>query len=127
MQEFSYKLIEDNTYCITGYKGDEENVVVPDSFGGVPVTVLFDKLFKDHTEIISVHIPDTVTDLGEFVFEGCVNLRNIELPHDLKNLWGYTFAHCGVEEIILPDKLTTLPPFAFKDCKNLKKSPAAAE
>ena len=118
MQEFMYKMIEDGTYCVSGYRGDEANVIIPDSNG---VTMLFDKLFKDHQEITSVHIPDTVTDIGEFVFDGCRNLRHIELPSQLTCLWGYTFARCGIEEIILPDKLTTLPPFAFKDCKNLKK------
>ena len=118
MQELMYKMIEDGTYCVSAYRGDEANVIIPDSNG---VTILFDKLFMGHQEITSVHIPDTVTDIGEFVFDGCTNLRYIELPSQLTCLWGYTFARCGIEEIILPDKLTTLPPFAFKDCKNLKK------
>ena len=121
MQEFIYKLVEDNTYCIMAYSGDEANVIIPDTYGGLPVTILFDKLFMNHPEITSVRIPDTVTDMGEFVFDGCVNLRHIELPSQLTSLWGYTFVRSGIEEIILPDKLKTLPPFAFKDCKNLKK------
>lgn len=121
MQEFIYKLLENNTYCVVGYIGNEANVVIPDSYGGAPITVLFDNLFRSHTEITSVRIPDTVTDIGEFVFDGCINLRHIELPSQLTDLWGYTFARCGIEEIILPDKLTALPPFAFKDCKQLKK------
>ena len=121
MQEFIYQLIENNTFCVTGYKGDEANVVIPDSVNGAPVTVLFDKLFRGHSEIESVKIPDTVTDIGEFVFDGCVNLRHIQLPSQLICLWGNSFARCGIEEITLPDKLAALPPFAFKECKNLKK------
>ncbi|MDE6411025.1 MAG: leucine-rich repeat domain-containing protein [Clostridia bacterium] len=121
MQEFIYQLIENNTFCVAGYKGDEENVVIPERVNGAPVTVLFDKLFRGHPEIKSVKIPDTVTDIGEFVFDGCVNLRHIELPSQLFCLWGNSFARCGIEEITLPDKLAALPPFAFKECKNLKK------
>ena len=121
MQEFFYRPNEDGTYCVIGYRGDEADVVIPDTYGGAPVTVLFDNLFKGHPEITFVRIPDTVTDIGEFVFDGCVNLRHIDLPRELINLWGYTFARCGIEEIVLPDKLTSLPPFAFKDCKRLKK------
>ncbi len=121
MQEFTYQLIENNTFCVAGYKGDEAHVVIPESVNGAPVTVLFDKLFRGHSEIESVKIPDTVTDLGEFVFDGCVNLRHLELPAELAFLWGNSFARCGIEEITLPDKLTALPPFAFKECKNLKK------
>lgn len=118
MQNFWYKLIEDYTHCVVKYQGDEAEVVIPDNRD---VTVLFDKLFAGHKEITSVHIPDTVTDLGEFLFDGCENLRHIELPSRLTSLWGYTFCRSGFEEIVLPDKLTSLPPFAFKDCKNLKR------
>lgn len=118
MQNFRYKLIEDYTYCVMGYQGDEAEVVIPNHG---KVTVLFDKLFAGHKEITAVHMPDTVTDLGEFLFDGCENLRHIELPSGLTNLWGYTFCRSGLEEIVLPDKLTALPPFAFKDCKNLKR------
>ena len=45
----------------------------------------------------------------------------MELPSGLKNLWGYTFVRCGLEEIILPDGVKAIPPYAFKDCKNLRK------
>lgn len=118
MQNFRYRQIEDGTCCVTGYRGDEAEVVIPDNLN---ITILFDKLFVGHREITSVHIPDTVTDLGEFLFDGCENLRRIELPSNLERLWGHTFCRSAFEEIVLPDKLVSLPPFAFKDCKSLKR------
>ncbi len=118
MQDFLYVPIEDGTYCIMRYKGDEAEVVIPDDRN---VTVLFDKLFAGHREITSLYIPDTVTDMGEFLFDGCEALRHIVLPTGLKCLWGYTFCRSGFEEIVLPDGLAAIPPFAFKDCKNLKR------
>lgn len=121
MQEFTFKWADDGTFCVSGYKGDEAEVVIPESYGSGVITVIGDQLFKGHSEIVSVKIPDTVTNMGEFIFEGCDNLSRIELPSQLECLWGYTFARCGIEEIILPDKLITLPPFAFKDCKRLRK------
>ena len=121
MHDFYYKQLADDTYCIIYYKGDEEDLVLPDTFGGRPITVLFDKLFAGHTELRSLHIPDTVTDMGEFLFDGCVNLRELKLPADLKTLWGHTFCRCSMEEIVIPDGVRSLPPFAFKDAKNLKK------
>lgn len=39
MQEFFYKYLEDETYCVMGYDGDEENVAVPEVYGGKPVTI----------------------------------------------------------------------------------------
>ena len=59
MQDFLYKQIEDYTYCVMRYQGDEAEVVIPDNRN---VTVLFDRLFARQKEITSVHIPDTVTD-----------------------------------------------------------------
>ena len=121
MQEFLFSPTDDGTYSVSGCKGDEANVLIPDSYGSGVITVIGDKLFSGHKEIESVHIPDTVTNMGEFIFDGCENLRHIDLPAQLECLWGYTFFRCGNEEIILPDKLVTIPPFAFKDCKNLRK------
>lgn len=118
MQEFYFKKVEDGTFCVTGYVGDEAEVVIPEDR---VVTMVYDKVFRGHSEITSIRIPDTVTDLGEFVFDGCDRLRHLQLPSHLKTLWGYTFTRSGIEEIVLPDGLRTLPPFAFKDCKNLRK------
>ena len=121
MQKFFFKPLDDGSMAVMGYKGDEADVVIPDSMWKSNVTVLGDNLCRGHGEITSVSIPDTVTDFGEFLFDGCINLKHIKLPEQLKYLWGYTFARSGLEEIHLPDKLAVLPPFAFKDCKNLTK------
>lgn len=118
MQDFMYKWIEDGTNCVMGYQGDEAEVVIPNNRN---ITILYDDLFRGHTEIVSVHIPDTVTDMGEFLFDGCINLRHLKLPAQLKTLWGLTFVRSSIEEIVLPDNVESIPPFAFKDCKQLKK------
>ena len=118
MQEFYYRRVEDGTFCLTGYEGDEAEVVIPDD---KVFTILSDKVFRGHDEITSIKIPDSVTDMGEFLFDGCVNLRHLQLPAELRTLWGSTFVRCGIEEIVLPDHLRIIPPFAFKDCKNLRK------
>lgn len=122
MDQFSYQINYDaESYAVVHYSGREEDVVIPDTFLGKPVTVLFDKLFMGHPEIRSVHIPATVTDLGEFLFDGCSNLHHIDLPAGLRYLWGYTFCRSGLEEIVLPDPVKIIPPYAFKDCRQLER------
>ena len=122
MEEFSFQLnYDEQSYTARHYHGEAEEVLIPEIFLGKPVTILFDKLFAGHTEIRSISIPDTVTDLGEFVFDGCVNLRELGLPSGLLYLWGYTFCRSGLEEIVLPDSIKIIPPYAFKDCKRLKR------
>ena len=104
MQEFYYRRVEDGTFCLTGYEGDEAEVIIPDDkvftilsdkvfltgYEGdeaeviIPddkvFTILSDKVFRGHDEITSVQIPDSVTDMGEFLFDGCINLRQLKLP-----------------------------------------------
>ena len=121
MQDFVFKPNENGTYAVVGYSGDEADVRIPDSCGGGVISVIGDKLFSGHKEITSVSIPDTVTDIGEFVFDGCEKLETLELPSGLERLWGATFARCGLTEITLPDGIRAIPPYAFKECQKLKK------
>ena len=121
MQELQYKLIDDGTLCVSSYTGDEALVEVPETVDGLPVTVISDGVFRGHPEITELRLPQTVTDLGEFVFDGCENLRALKLPAGLERLWGYTFVRSGLEELELPDGVRSIPPFCFKDCKSLKR------
>ena len=122
MQEFNFQInVDEASYALVHYEGDEKVVSVPDTYAKKPVTIIADKVFAGHSEIESIHLPDGVTDLGEFVSDGCENLKQLELPRSLERLWGYTFVRCGIEQVILPDSLQAIPPFAFKDCKHLKK------
>ena len=71
-EEYAEDYAEDNG-------GDEEWVEeIPDSYYGCPVSVLMDDIFKNHTEIEKVILPDTLTDIGGFVFDGCTSLKHIE-------------------------------------------------
>ena len=119
MQSFRYKQIDDETYALMSYRGDEAHVTIPDTYQGKPVTVVFGMVFKGHTELESVQIPDTVTDLGGFLFDGCSNLKQVDLPACLHNLWQYCFVRSGIESVHIPDGVTELVPFTFKDCKKL--------
>lgn len=121
MGNFSYKQLEDESFCVTGYEGDDAEVVIPSVIGGKPVTMLFDNIFKGHTEITSVTIPDTVNFIGGFVFDGCTNLHSVTLPASLMDIWQYAFARTAFEELVIPDGVKYFPPFAFKDSKRLKR------
>ena len=121
MQQFTFEELIDHTLCITGYDGDEACVTVPEPFGGVPVTMLSDGIFKGHAEITAVKLPDAVTFLGGFVFDGCTQLHRLTLPAALRDIFQYTFVRCGLEEIELPAGVHSIPPFAFKDCTQLRR------
>lgn len=84
MQEFFFRYVEEtDSFCAISYRGDAAEVAIPPMHWGKPVTILFDNLFKGHAEIRSVVIPDTVTEIGGFVFDSCCNLKHIKLPDAL--------------------------------------------
>ena len=117
-----FKLIEESdTYCAMTYTGHAEDVVIPPTHWGRPVSALFDNLFRGHSEIRSVSIPRTVTQIGACVFDGCSSLLHIDLPDELQDMWQYAFARSSVEELVIPDGVRYLVPFTFKDCRRLRR------
>lgn len=119
MAFFTYKLVEDDTWAVMTYEGDDEEVTIPAANTGKPVTILYDELFKNHKELKKVNIPDSVTNIGGFVFEGCENLKSVRLPAGLQEMWQYAFVRSSIEIIEIPGSVTSIVPFTFKDCKNL--------
>ncbi len=98
MVEFTYQILDDDTIAIMKYKGDEEEVTIPDTAWGRPVTVLYDDLFKGHSELTKVNLPDSITNIGGFVFDGCDKLKTVILPKGLQEMWQYAFE--GTEDYL---------------------------
>ena len=46
MKDFYYRMVDDGTYCITGYEGNESEVVIPTD---KVFTILSDKVFRGHS------------------------------------------------------------------------------
>lgn len=121
MQNFYTSTLDETQCSIMGYDGDENRVVIPKEMAGKKVTILFDALFKNHTEITHVKIPSTVTNIGSYMFAGCTKLKEIKLPDSLTEIWEYGFAKSNFEELVIPDGVEIIMPYTFKDCKRLKK------
>ena len=121
MQSYYYKRVDDGSFSVVEYDGNDTDVIIPEMHAGQPVTVLYDRLFRGHAEIRSLAIPDTVTDIGAFVFDGCRELTKLRLPAGLKYMWPYAFCRSSLEEIILPERIRTIAPHTFQECKKLKR------
>jgi len=115
---FYNKMVPDGTYCITGYRGDDATINFPTTY---TITILGDDVFKGHTEIEEVNIPDTVTIIGGFVFDGCTNLKSVKLPPNLKDMWQYAMTRTSIEEIEIPGTVKAIIPFTFNHSQSLKK------
>ena len=90
-------------------------ITIPDG-----VTTIKDDLFKDHTEITSIAIPNSVTNLGTG-FQGCTGLQTVTIGTGITSLGAQTFYNCTtLSTVNFPSTLTTIAADAFKGCKGLK-------
>lgn len=121
MNDFTFKTIDDGTYMLIRYEGDEETVKVPDTYYGMPVRVIGDGVFRNKTWIRHVVIPEGVMELGGFVFDGCRDIETLELPQSLISMWQYAFVRSGFRELVIPENVKSIIPFTFSECRNLEK------
>ena len=93
----------------------EKNVVVKD--GTMSIS---DHAFDGCTDLMSVTIPTSVSEIGKSAFSGCASLRQLSIPSSVTVIGEYAFKGCTSLELIkLPENLTTLAMGLFKDCSNL--------
>lgn len=57
--DFRYR-ISGNEIEIPEYKKGEESIVIPSEIEGVPVTQIYESVFRGKNNIISVSLPDTI-------------------------------------------------------------------
>jgi len=81
-KNFEFALNDDNnSFKIVG-KGNCEHteVIIPKTYNGLPVTAIEKRAFKKCNEIISIHIPTTVSNIGEGILSECNSLKAVDIP-----------------------------------------------
>ena len=123
---------ENEQYCsdknIVYTKDKKTLVFVPKntagSFSSIPesVTKIGDYAFEGCTGLTAITIPASVTAIESSAFSGCTGLSAITLPDSVKSLgWNSTFAGCtNLTSLTIGSGLTSLGYDAFRDCLKLK-------
>ena len=82
-------------------KGIHDLDFEPYSFAGIP-------------GLKHVVLPEGVRNLGEYMFQQCINLASIRLPSTLQNIEGHCFAGCqALTQITIPENVQTIGRDAF--------------
>lgn len=117
--EFNYEIL-DGGAIITTYKGNAEEVIIPDTIGGAPVTNIGFYAFEAKDQLLTVTIPETVTRISECAFCGCTSLYSINLPQGLQEIQRGAFADCtSLTDMTLPSSVTEVQKETFTGCVSL--------
>ena len=139
---FLYETNSDGTITITKYRGNAENVTVPDQIEGKTVSAIDASVFSMNEYVKSITVPDSVLSIGEHafsycdnlekvvlpnglekieddLFEGSKNLKNIDIPKSVKHIGKYSFQSTGIVSAYIPDGVKTIDEGAFNLCGNL--------
>ncbi len=111
-EDFGYAMVTEGgsqTVTITGYRGTNVDIVVPNVINNASVTSIDKNAFRGNKTIESVVLPDAVTAIGEYAFYDCDNLRSLTIGEGLKKIGSYAFAYC--------EKLSSVE---FTDRTNIK-------
>lgn len=68
----------------------------------------------ESTDITSVVLPDSITEIPDMAFAECYKLKSVKLPSKLKKIGLFAFSNCdSLKQITLPSSLTEIDDFAF--------------
>ena len=94
VSNFTYEN-KNGALTITAYNGNKKSVSIPSSINGYAVTAIGDRAFSNHSELISVTIPESVTSIGWFSFSGCVALSEVSIPSSVETIGYGAFQNCN--------------------------------
>jgi len=69
-----------------------------------------------------IHLPNSITHIGNAAFANCGYLNSIKLPVGLQYIGSEAFMNCwGLSTIAFPSQLLAIGDDSFSDCLNLQK------
>lgn len=103
--------------ALVGYTGNSANVVIPSSLDGYDVTVLSTKLLYNHSEIVSLVVPDTVKCIRSYALANLTGLKSLELRCELVGFADHML--CCTESSFKLDSLACPISYLSKDCSGI--------
>lgn len=147
VDNFEFTRYSDGGWTISGYTGDDTDLLIPDTLLDVKVSAIYPSAFRDNQSISSVNFPESIKSIGAMAFRGCTELSQVHFSSNLKIMALGCFQNCpslkmidlsgtsinslgqqvfysceNLEVIYLPETCTEICPFAFYQDHSLKRA-----
>ena len=120
-QGLAFYLQDDGTYAVgQGTASLLSNIVIPSSYMGKAVTKIIHYGF-DQAGLVSITIPNTITEISRNAFNGCNKLTSISLPNSVTTIETYAFEKTGLTSIVIPASVTSMGQYVFRECDHLSE------
>ena len=92
-----------------------QNTIIPND-----VTSIGDFAFEGCNRLASINIPNSVTSIGDNAFFNCHELTSITIPNSVTNISHAAFSACySLNSIIIPKSVTSIGNCVFGGCPGL--------
>lgn len=79
---------------LTEYGKTLEEIVIPEKIDGVDIVAIGDKAFYEYDSLMSITIPNSVTNIGDSAFYNCTSLTSITIPNSVVSIGYNPFFGC---------------------------------
>lgn len=114
-------------YSVSKYFGKEKEVVIPSRIEGKVISRIDECAFRN-TLISSISIPASCYSIGDYAFEGCINLKTFKIHQtfnrysNLSSIGIRAFADCiRLNHIDIDAPIRNIAPGAFSGCIQLEE------
>ncbi len=110
-----------NSYSVTEFEGKmDKSVEIPDSYKGLPVTIIGERAFYACEKLVEVIIPETVVTIDARAFYNCNSLESVTIPNSVTTIDEYAFAYCSnLAAVTMSENVKDINDYAFYECKTL--------
>ncbi len=94
--DFTFKLIENGkAYAVMECKNTtSEEIVIPETYNGLPVTVLAKGAIKDNNSLVTLVLPDTLKHVRESATTNCANFKAVKMGAGIKTIHQDAVVNC---------------------------------
>lgn len=89
---------EGDGVIITGYKGRQSYLSIPEEIDGKQVKEIADEAFR-YDDIVKAYLPDGLEKIGENAFDNCLDLEFISFPESLEEIGSLAFLNTNLASV----------------------------